>query len=35
MGKRTASLAVQVVNGEGRLVAHGSATLMVLQELEE
>ncbi len=32
MGRRTASLAVRVVDGEGRLVAHGSATLMVLSE---
>ena len=32
LGKRTASLTVQVLDGEGRLVAHGSATLMILQE---
>lgn len=32
MGRRTASLAVRVVDGEGRLVAHGSATLMVLSD---
>ena len=32
MGRRTASLSVQVVNGEGSLVAHGSATLMILPE---
>ena len=34
MGRRTASLTVRVVNDEGRLVAHGSATLMVLSEPE-
>jgi acyl-CoA thioesterase len=32
LGRRTASLTVQVLDGEGRLVAHGSATLMILQE---
>ncbi|HLO26335.1 MAG TPA: PaaI family thioesterase [Geobacteraceae bacterium] len=32
MGRRTASLAVRVVDGEGRIVAHGSATLMVLSD---
>jgi acyl-CoA thioesterase len=31
LGRRTASLTVRVVDGEGRLVAHGSATLMVLK----
>ncbi len=32
MGRRTASITVRVVDGKGRLVAHGSATLMVLQD---
>lgn len=32
LGRRTASLTVRVVNGQGELIAHGSATLMVLQE---
>lgn len=32
LGKRTASLTVRVTDGEGRLVAHGSVFLMVLQE---
>jgi acyl-CoA thioesterase len=32
LGRRTASLTVQVLDGEGRLVAHGSATLMIIQE---
>jgi len=32
LGRRTASLSVQVADGGGRLVAHGSATLMVLDE---
>ncbi len=32
MGRRTASLAVRVSDGEGRLVAHGTATLMVLSD---
>ncbi len=32
LGRRTASLTVRVVDGEGCLVAHGSANLMVLQE---
>lgn len=32
MGRSTASLAVRVVDGEGRIVAHGSATLMVLSD---
>jgi acyl-CoA thioesterase len=32
LGRRTASLTVRVTDGEGRLVAHGSATLLVLQE---
>ncbi len=35
MGRRTASLSVIVVNGEGRLGAHGSTTLMVLAESEK
>ena len=32
LGKRTASVTVRVTDGEGRLVAHGSATLMILRE---
>jgi len=32
LGRRTASLAVRVVNGEGELVAHGTVTLIVLAE---
>jgi len=32
MGRRTASLTVRVVDGGGRLVAHGSVSLMVLRE---
>jgi acyl-CoA thioesterase len=32
LGRRTASLAVRVTDGAGRLVAHGAATLMVLDE---
>jgi len=32
LGKRTASVTVRVADGEGRLVAHGSATLMILRE---
>ena len=32
LGRRTASLCVQVVNGEGGLVAHGSANLMVISD---
>jgi len=32
LGRRTASLAVQVVDGDGRLVAHGCATLMVIRD---
>ena len=32
LGKRTASVTARVVDGEGRLVAHGSAMLMVLRE---
>jgi acyl-CoA thioesterase len=32
LGKRTASLTVRVTDREGRLVAHGSATLLVLEE---
>jgi acyl-CoA thioesterase len=31
-GRRTASLSVRVVDGESRLIAHGTVTLMVLQE---
>lgn len=31
LGKRTASLTARVTDEEGRLVAHGSATLMLLQ----
>ena len=34
LGRRTASLTARVVDGGGRLVAHGSVTLMVLQEPE-
>jgi len=30
LGRRTASLAVRVTDGQGRLVAHGTSTLMVL-----
>ena len=32
LGRRTASLTVRVMGRKGQLVAHGSATLMVLQE---
>ena len=32
LGRRTASLTVRVTDREERLVAHGSATLLVLQE---
>jgi len=32
LGRRTASLAVRVSDGDGQLVAHGSATLIVLRE---
>jgi len=32
LGRRTASLTVRVTDRQGRLVAHGSATLLVLQE---
>ena len=32
LGRRTASLTVRVTDRENRLVAHGSATLLVLQE---
>ena len=32
LGRRTASLTVRVVDGEGRLVAHGNATLMVIDK---
>lgn len=34
MGRRTASLSVRIADGEGRLVAHGTAALMVLSEPE-
>ncbi len=34
LGRRMASLTVRVTDGEGRLVAHGAASLMVLQEPE-
>jgi acyl-CoA thioesterase len=32
LGRRTASLSIRVVNGEGALVAHGTVTLIVLGE---
>lgn len=32
LGRRTASLAVKVTNGDGRLVAHGTVTLQILKE---
>ena len=32
LGRRSASLSVRVVNGHGRRVAHGTATLIVLKE---
>lgn len=32
LGRRTASLSVRVVDGENRLIAHGTVTLMVLKE---
>lgn len=32
LGRRSASLTVRVSDGAGRLMAHGSVTLMVLQE---
>jgi len=32
LGRRTASLAIRVVKGEGVLVAHGTVTLVVLAE---
>ncbi len=32
LGRRMVSLAVRIVNGDGKLVAHATATLMVLQE---
>jgi acyl-CoA thioesterase len=32
LGRRTVSLAVRVTDAGGRLVAHGTATLMVLEE---
>ncbi|HVP67306.1 MAG TPA: PaaI family thioesterase [Anaeromyxobacteraceae bacterium] len=31
LGRRTASVAARVTDGSGRLVAHGTATLMVLE----
>ena len=34
LGRRTASLTIRVSDGEGRLVAHGTVSLMVLQEPE-
>lgn len=34
LGRRTVSLTARVVNDEGALIAHGSATLLVLQEPE-
>ncbi len=34
LGKSIASLTVQVADGAGRLIAHGSVTLMILQEPE-
>lgn len=32
LGRRTVSLAIKVVNGEGKLIAHGTATLQVLAD---
>jgi len=32
LGRRTASLSARVTDGDGRLVAHGTATLLVLEE---
>ena len=32
LGRRTASLSVRVLDGKDRLIAHGSATLLVLEE---
>lgn len=32
LGRRTASLSVRVLDGESRLIAHGTVTLMVLKE---
>jgi acyl-CoA thioesterase len=32
LGRRTASLSVRVVDGESRLIAHGTVTLMVLRK---
>jgi acyl-CoA thioesterase len=32
LGRRTASLTAQVTDGAGRLIAHGSATLMILAQ---
>ena len=34
LGKRTATLSVRVVDGEERLIAHGTVSLMVLKEPE-
>jgi acyl-CoA thioesterase len=34
LGRRTASLSVTVADGGGRLVAHGSATLIVLRDAD-
>ncbi|HZV82376.1 MAG TPA: PaaI family thioesterase [Geobacteraceae bacterium] len=35
LGRRTASVTCRIVNGEGKLVAHSSATLMVLAQTDE
>ncbi len=35
LGRRTASVACRIVNGEGKLVAHSSATLMILGQADE
>jgi acyl-CoA thioesterase len=32
LGRRTASLSVRVTKEEGKLVAHGTVTLIVLEE---
>ncbi len=32
VGRRTASLSIRVADGDGRLVAHGTATLLVVSE---
>jgi len=34
LGRRMASVTCQIVNGEGKLVAHSSATLMVLSQAD-